>query len=170
MILTGSEILKQVKKGDIIITPFSEDQLNPNSYNYRLGEVLKVFVGNSPNQYVFEEVVISQTGYALTPGRMYLGVTYEAIGSTNFSMSLIGRSSMGRLGLFLQLSANLGHVTSNHRWTLELYCVRPIILYPKMIIGQVSFWVNKGPYTQYVGKYGTINHPQENLDLICHKK
>jgi dCTP deaminase len=36
MILTGSEILKEVKKGNIMITPFDDDQINPNSYNYKL--------------------------------------------------------------------------------------------------------------------------------------
>ena len=40
MILTGSEIKKYVENGDIVIEPFNEDQLNPNSYNYRLGETL----------------------------------------------------------------------------------------------------------------------------------
>ena len=40
MILTGSEIKKYVENGDIVIEPFNEDQLNPYSYNYRLGETL----------------------------------------------------------------------------------------------------------------------------------
>ena len=41
--LTGHEILKQVKRNNIIIEPFNLDQLNPNSYNVRLGERLKVY-------------------------------------------------------------------------------------------------------------------------------
>lgn len=40
MILTGSEIKKYLRNGDIVISPFNEEQLNPNSYNYRLGDVL----------------------------------------------------------------------------------------------------------------------------------
>ena len=41
--LTGHEILKQIKRNNIIIEPFNLDQLNPNSYNVRLGERLKVY-------------------------------------------------------------------------------------------------------------------------------
>ena len=37
MILTGDAIIKAVKKGDIFLSPFDEKQVNPNSYNYRLG-------------------------------------------------------------------------------------------------------------------------------------
>lgn len=38
MILTGSQIIEEVKHGNIMIEPFSEKQVNPNSYNYRLGD------------------------------------------------------------------------------------------------------------------------------------
>lgn len=41
--LSGLEILKQVEKGNIIISDFSKDRLNPNSYNIRLGNKLKVY-------------------------------------------------------------------------------------------------------------------------------
>lgn len=54
-------------------------------------------------------------------------------------MSLIGRSSTGRLGLFLQVSADLGHTGAEHKWTLELVAAKPIKIYPNMIIGQISF-------------------------------
>jgi dCTP deaminase len=165
MILTGSEIINQQKLGMIFIDPFFDEQVNPNSYNYRLGKSLKVFVGNSSDEYEFEEIEIPEDGYQLSPGKMYLGATHEVIGSDKFSMSLIGRSSMGRLGVFLQISANLGHVTSKHNWTLEIYCTKPVIVYPKMIIGQVSFWANEGEAMGYEGRYGRINEPQENLDL-----
>ena len=37
MILTGQQIIKEVRSGGIVISPFSEEQVNPNSYNYRLG-------------------------------------------------------------------------------------------------------------------------------------
>jgi dCTP deaminase len=165
MILTGAEIIKQVKEGNICIKPFSKDQVNPNSYNYCIGDTIKVFCGNE-NEYSFNELSIPESGYVLIPGQMYLAATDEIIGSDKFSMSLIGRSSLGRLGLFLQLAANLGHVDSCHHWTLELFSAKPIRLYPHMIIGQVSFWVNQGEHLTYNGSYGKINIPQENLNLM----
>ncbi len=42
MILTGKEIQKRIGN-DIVITPYSEKQLNPNSYNLRLHEELLVY-------------------------------------------------------------------------------------------------------------------------------
>ena len=33
MILSGKEIEKQVKNGNISIDPFTNEQINPNSYN-----------------------------------------------------------------------------------------------------------------------------------------
>lgn len=162
MILTGSKIREEVVGGSITITPFSEEQLNPNSYNYRLGPMLKVYEYFEEKS-VFKEMVLPETGYVLQPGRMYLGHTKEIIGSSRYAMSLIGRSSMGRYGLFLQVSANLGHTTSEHQWTLEIVATQPVRIYPGMIIGQISFWRNFGSVANYGGQYGHLNHPQESF-------
>lgn len=48
--LTGREILKQVKKGNIHIDPFDESQLNPNSYNLRLGKELAIYSRGSTDR------------------------------------------------------------------------------------------------------------------------
>lgn len=162
MILTGHEILREHAHGNIIIAPFSDTCVNPNSYNYHLGAILKIFE-YSEGKRRFRTITIPEDGIVLEPGQMYLGHTQEIIGSSLYAMSLIGRSSLGRLGLFLQLSANLGHTTSEHQWTLELMAAKRIRIYPKMIIGQVSFWVNSGAIIPYTGKHGAHNLPQESL-------
>jgi len=163
MILTGSKIKEEIARGTIKISPFSEEQVNPNSYNYRLGTILKVYKNFDGEKSLFEEILIPEEGYVLQPGQMYLGHTKEIIGSSTYAMSLIGRSSMGRYGLFLQVSANLGHTTSEHQWTLEMVAALPIRVYPGMIIGQVSFWRNFGAIVEYGGRYGHLNHPQESF-------
>src|SRR3990167_5116795 len=104
MILTGSKIKEEIVRGTIKISPFSEEQVNPNSYNYRLGPILKVYKSFDGEKSSFEEILISEEGYVLHPGQMYLGHTKETIGSSTYAMSLIGRSSVGRYGLFLQVS------------------------------------------------------------------
>jgi len=162
MILTGSKIEEEVKKGNIFIDPFHSNQINPNSYNYRLGSRLKVFKEFDGQKAIFKEIKIPKEGYILRPHTMYLGHTEETIGSSKYAMSLIGRSSMGRYGLFLQVSANLGHTTSKHKWTLEMVAVKAIKIYPGMIIGQVSFWENLGTINKYNGRYGRLSHPQES--------
>ncbi|MFB9836677.1 dCTP deaminase [Actinoallomurus acaciae] len=163
MILTGSEIRRQRARGAITFEPFSPESINPNSCNYRLGPYLKVFEStDGRNNHRYRTITIPEEGYVLEPQRLYLGHTLEVIGSHQFAMSLIGRSSIGRLGLFLQVSANLGHTASCHQWTLELVCARPIRIYPRMRIGQVSFWTNAGEIVPYAGRYGARNLPTES--------
>lgn len=158
MILTGREIEKNVTHGKIHIKPFVHGNVNPNSYNYRIDSNLLEIVSSPldariPSQVC--EIPFTKEGYVLSPGKIYLSNTYEEIGSDYFVTSLIGRSSLGRLGLFLQISADLGNIGAKHRWTLELKCVQPLKIYPKMIIGQVSFWQVLGSREhQYQGKYG----------------
>lgn len=157
MIITGKEIKKQVEQGRIHISPFVEEHINPNSYNYRLHEDLLEILDLPIDPKVepnFRKIKIGKEGYVLQPGKLYLGSTVEKIGSDHYVTSLIGRSSVGRMGLFLQITADLGHLGAKHRWTLELKVVQPLIVYPQMKIGQVSFWTVEGaPNNLYNGKY-----------------
>ncbi|NRF25480.1 deoxycytidine deaminase [Vibrio coralliilyticus] len=166
MILTRQKIIESVENGDIYISNFDKDRVNPNSYNYLLGQQIKIYEGkDKSDKNSFRTLTLPDEGFILQPGHMYLGVTDEVIGSHKYAMSLIGRSSIGRLGLFLQTSANLGHVTSSHKWTLELYACQPIKIYPKMPIGQVSFWCNEGKISCYGKNHALYNSPQESLTL-----
>ena len=130
MILTGLEIQKQVKLGRIHISPFIEEHVNPNSYNYRLDKDLLEITDSSIDPKLetkYKSISIPEEGYLLHPGRLYLGSTVEEIGSNFYVTSLIGRSSVGRLGLFLQITADLGQLGAKHRWALELKVVQPLI-------------------------------------------
>jgi dCTP deaminase len=159
MILTGDEIIKEVNKRNIVIAPFHLEQINPNSYNYRLNNELIDFT--VINKQKFEKrIKIPKTGIILEPHKTYLASTFEILGSNKYAMSLIGRSSLGRLGLFLQVSANLGHTGSIHKWTLELVAAKKIKIYPFMIVGQISFWDNKGDISLYKHRYSDFNLPQ----------
>ena len=165
MILTGHKIASEVKAKNISITPFQSTHINPNSYDYRLGDELKECVAFRNGNSIFRRVKIPKGGYTLKPHRVYLGATYEKIGSRRYTTSLIGKSSLGRLGLFLTHSANLGHRGNFHKWTLELCAARRLIVYPRMIIGQVSFWKNKGKALLYQGVHGQFNEPREAVFL-----
>ncbi|HSX41388.1 MAG TPA: hypothetical protein VLF21_02020 [Candidatus Saccharimonadales bacterium] len=156
MILSGPEIIQQRRRGNIWIEPFSSDQINPNSYNYRLGnEIIEFGPGLIDPKQPFKTSrhTISQHGFVLKPGRIYLAHTLERIGSLHFVTSLIGRSTMGRLGLWLQITADLGHMGANHHWTLELKVVQPLRIYAGMQIGQITFWKVQGHGSSYQGKY-----------------
>lgn len=146
MILSGNRIEEEVAKGQIKLDPFKVGLLNPNSYNYRLGEELRIIPDDIDvrTEPVTNVIILPEEGFVLQPGVLYLGHTYERIGSTHYVPSLIGRSSLGRLGLFLQITADLGHLGTYHKWTLEMTVVQPLRIYPKMRIGQVSFWEPDG--------------------------
>lgn len=164
MILTGMEIVKEIKKGNIDIIPFQIENVNPNSYNYRLDRHIKKGVVGSCNVN-FEEIDLLDfpDGYILEKDTLYLANTYESIGSSKYAMSLIGRSSLGRLGMFLQVSANLGHTGSSHHWTLEIVPCINIKIYYRMIVGQVSFWTNEGDIKFSKHIYNKYDLPTESL-------
>ena len=126
MILSGNKIKEEVKNGNISIYPFEENMLNPNSYNYHLGDTILEIEDEVIDPHVkckTKEIKLSNNGYLLKPNKLYLASTKEKIGSKKYVTQLIGRSSTGRLGLFLQVTAPLGHVGCNHCWTLELRVV-----------------------------------------------
>ena len=169
MILSGPQILNEVERRRIVIDPFDTTQLNPNSYNYRLGGKLRTppnGILDPKQEQVWDEIDIPEHGIVLFPSRLYLGHTLERMGSDYFVTSLIGRSSIGRLGLYVQLAADLGHTGAIHNWTLELVATQPIRLYKGMILGQVSFWQTYGDIKLYSGKYGTTPLPLESQKLV----
>lgn len=156
MILSGREIAKNIGK-DIIIEPFNENQLNPNSYNLRLHNELLVYEEEvldmkKPNKY--KTITIPEEGLLLEPGRLYLGRTVEYTATKNFIPMLEGRSSIGRLGLFIHVTAGFGDVGFKGYWTLEIFCVQPIRIYPNVEICQIYYHDIHGEYDEYKsGKY-----------------
>lgn len=127
MILTGKEIQKRIGN-DIVITPYSEKQLNPNSYNLRLHEELLVYTElpldmKKPNP--AEKLVIPESGLLLKPGILYLGRTLESTETHNLVPMLEGRSSIGRLGMLVHVTAGFGDVGFKGFWTLEISVIQP---------------------------------------------
>ena len=156
MILTSEEIERQVSLKRIVIDPFDVSQLNPNSYNFRLDRTLLTYsaeVLDHRKENATLVHTIPEDGFLLKPGELYLGSTIEKIGSDHYVPLLFGRSSIGRMGLFVQITAPIGDVGFIGNWTLQLTPVRPIRVYPGMKIGQMLFFRTKGKISLYNGKY-----------------
>jgi dCTP deaminase len=67
---------------------------------------------------------------------------------------LEGRSSVGRLGLFVHVCAGFGDVGFKGFWTLEIHCVQPIRVYAGVEICQIYYHAIEGEYEPYIsGKY-----------------
>lgn len=163
MILTGTEIKRQVELGRLHIIPFHESNLNPNSYNFRLGNMLKTYKNEIldpkvENEYV--EMTIPREGLVLKPNQLYLGHTIEEMGSDHFVPIMQARSSVGRLGLYIYLNSGLGDLGFKRQWTLELHVIHPLRVYPGMKVGQMLFWVPWGEILLYKGKYKDAIGPQ----------
>lgn len=170
MILTGKEIAEQKKKGNIIISPWDDKNINPNSYNLHLHDELVVYNRDLldmkwDNPYT--TIKIPETGYILKPGQLYLARTEEYTETTgNLVPMLEGRSSIGRLGLFVHVTAGFGDTGFRGYWTLEMHCVKPIRIYPHIGICQIYYHTTKGETTEYgaSGKY-QMNHGIQTSQL-----
>jgi dCTP deaminase len=156
MILSGKEIERQ-QGSNIIIDPFSRDQLNPNSYNLRLHEDLMVYSSDILDMKIpnpVEELTIPEEGLLLQPGKLYLGRTIEYTESHSYVPMLEGRSSIGRLGLFIHVTAGFGDVGFCGYWTLEIFCVQPVRIYAAVEICQIYYHHIDGDWDPYTsGKY-----------------
>ncbi len=154
MILSGSEIRKNLGKG-IEITPFNENQLGPNSYNLRLADellVYKDFPLDMKKKNEVEHIKIPETGFLMEPYKLYLGRTVEHTKTDNFIPMLEGRSSIGRLGIFIHVTAGFGDVGFSGYWTLELFCIHPVIIYPNVEICQIYYHSMLGEGKKYNSK------------------
>lgn len=151
MILSGEEIRKQIDK-KIVIRPYQEDRLNPNSYNLSLGDELGTYddvVLDMKQRPVLKKFRIPEEGYVLQPGRLYLGQTAEYTETHGFVPMLEGRSSIGRLGMFVHVTAGFGDVGFCGYWTLEIAAIQPIRIYAGVEICQIFYHQIAGDYKPY---------------------
>jgi len=167
MILSGREILKQVRSGNISIDPFDEKFINPNSYNLRLHNELLVYtddVLDMKKPLNTQTIIIPEDGLILRPGRLYLGRTYEKTNTDKYVPMLEGRSSVGRLGVFIHVTAGFGDIGFSGFWTLEIQCVQPVKIYPMVEICQIYYHILDGEFEKYnSGKYQNNTGIQPSL-------
>ncbi|MCG8329457.1 MAG: dCTP deaminase [Chitinophagales bacterium] len=163
MILTKSEIAKNIDNGKIKITPFCPRQLSTNSYDLRLGETIiryKEEIINPKEEPDFNKILLKEEGLQLDAGEFILGHSDEKVGSDHFVPILHGKSNTARLGLFVHVTADLIDIGYFGNFTFQLYATTPIRIFPNMLIAQVSFWVPLGDIELYQGKYQYSNGPQ----------
>ena len=154
--LTKSAIMEEMRKGNIVIQPFNQKQLNPNSYNVTLNERLERYTCNVLDAYKenpTEEIIIPKEGYVLEPNVLYLARTNEYTETYNLVPGIDGRSSIGRLGIEIHRTAGFGDVGFRGTWTLEITAIMKVRVYPNMQIGQLYYEEITGEPTNYEGRY-----------------
>jgi dCTP deaminase len=146
-VLTNHEILRRIERGEIAIDPFDPARLGPNSYDVMVSpEILEVHSWAGHKQMI---VMGEPTGASrlplvrdfsgqydingkcvvLQPRRLYLATTVETIGSQpDLVPYLDGRSSIGRLGISVHVTAGRGDRGFRGQWTLEVQVVYPTLV------------------------------------------
>lgn len=159
MILTGPEIQLQVELGKIQISPFHPEQVNPASYDLRLGEEYLQYV--APHGLTLDAKAENPTlpgkifdkGLLLCPGTLYLMHTVEVVGTREFVTVIDGKSSIGRLGIVCHLTAGFGDPGFFGQYTLEVSVIHPVRVYAGMRFCQARFQTVQGEPAQYDGNY-----------------
>ena len=154
MILSGNEIIKNIGT-NIIIEPFLQENINPNSYNLRLHNELMIYeddILDASKQNKTKKILIPDDGYVLQPGQLYLGRSLEYTETHGFIPVLQGRSSMGRLGVTVHITAGFGDVGFCGYWTMQLTCIKPTKIYPQMKICQIYYQTILGEFEEYDSK------------------
>jgi dCTP deaminase len=151
MVLSGQEI-RRLLGDQIVIDPFDESRLNPNSYNLTLHDELMVYeelILDMRKANRVRRISIPPEGIVLSPGQLFLGRTAERTETHGLVPMIEGRSSIGRLGLFVHVTAGFGDVGFCGYWTLEMFAVQPVRIYAGVAICQIFYHDIKGSYTDY---------------------
>lgn len=164
--LTGPEIAKRVAENRLTIAPFDLACVNPNSYNLAIAPKLLVYkprrwftpwrkplVWGRPNPPDYAIKMDEKRGFVIKPGWFYLGSTVEWTNTPDMVPILDGRSSTGRLSLHIHATAGFGDVGFEGCWTLEIYSIIPVRIFPFSPICQISYDTPEGELLSYNGLY-----------------
>ncbi len=160
MILSDQTIMKLLADKTLVISPLEERQIQPASVDIRLGSTFSIVEDLSTGVISLENAAgyktIQTDTYILLPGQFVLATTMEYFELPgNLTAFVEGRSSLGRLGLFIQ---NAGWVDPGFKGeiTLELFNANrcAIELKAGRRVGQLVFAKLDGmALNPYNGKY-----------------
>lgn len=160
MILSDKTIIEMCKQGTLSIEPLLNEQIQPASVDIRLGNTFGIVEDTAGGIITMDRKITYKTietdKYLLLPGQFVLATTIEYIRlPDNLTAFVEGRSSLGRMGLFIQ---NAGWVDPGFEGeiTLELFNANrcAIELQSGRRVGQLVFAEMDGnALNPYNGKY-----------------
>ncbi|MFC4737675.1 dCTP deaminase [Bacillus daqingensis] len=160
MILSGKEVKRRVENGEMGITPLVDEQIQPASIDMHLGTHFSAIEEHEQQLISLEAPAKTRDIYTedrivLPPQSFLLATTKETIRlPADVTAFVEGRSSIGRLGLFIQ---NAGWVDPGFQGqiTLELFNANrlPIELIPGRRLCQLVFAEVTPGAEPYSGKY-----------------
>lgn len=153
-ILVDHEIRKAVADGQLIIEPYDDALVQPNSYDVRLADRFswheegggdKIIDPYDSNSVLDGLVHVVDDSIVLQPQQFILGATLERLTlPKDIVGQLTGKSSLARLGVMVHVTAGFIDAGFSHppaQITLEIVNVgnRPVRLHAGMAIGQMVF-------------------------------
>ena len=171
MILTDQEILNRMKTEEIKITPIpTHEQIQPCSLDLRLGDEFWTIIkteealdirNNNPKYNI-----IKANAIVLPPNEFVLATTKERIEMpADLSARVEGRSSIGRLGVAIHVTAGFIDAGFKGQITLEIKNLSPnsIILYEDMRVCQLVFEELTGTPKRVYGEAGNKYQDQTGV-------
>jgi len=161
LILTRDIILKEIKDGNVKITPFTKQAVGPASVDltlsneFRILKFVDAFHVKEDITYGKISYPIKTKTYRLKPGDTVLGITKEKITlPQDICGWLQGRSRFARLGLVIHITASFVQPGSNNKQILEIYNAGPaeLILHAGTKICQIILERCEGK-AKYTGKF-----------------
>ncbi len=149
--LSDGTIRRLIEEERIVINPYDPGQVQPSSYDLRLGDSFRVFnnhrisaidLREMPDNLTEEVVIEGDEPFVIHPGEFCLGRTLEWVElPADIVARIEGKSSLGRLGLIVHATAGFCDPGWRGTLTLELNNLTrvPIKLYPGLLIAQLSF-------------------------------
>lgn len=162
-VLTKKEILKEIKAGNIKITPFKRSKVGAGSVDLHLGDEFRVFkdvdkivhVNSKTDHRKVTRKVKVKKYITLMPGELVLGITKEKIKlAPDICGWLQGRSRYARMGLVVHMSSNFLQPGINNKQVLEIANMSkiPLALHPGTAFCQIIFERTEGKAT-YKGRF-----------------
>lgn len=170
-ILSDKTIKEYLEEGKIVIDPLKdEQQIQPSSVDMRLGNEFKVFkVIRKPYidpkdeddiaEYMESSTVPEGEAFIIHPNEFALATTQEYVKVPDDLVARVeGRSSMGRLGVTMHVTAGYVDPGFEGRITLEISNIgaMPVALYPGQRVCQLVFETMTTPAELPYG------HPKRN--------
>lgn len=137
-----------MEAGNIIIQPFNRDNLGTNSYDVTIGNELLIYtegILDPRGHNRTKAIIIPEHGIILEPEVLYLASTVEQTTTFGAVPVIEGKSSLGRLGLSVHVTAGFGDDGFDGQWTLELVAKHYIKIYPYMKIAQLAYHKSSEP-------------------------
>ncbi len=160
MILSDKTLTKMLAEGSLVAEPIEKEQIQPASIDIRLGNTFSIVKDSSSGIINLENKIEYETietdTYVILPGQFVLATTMEYFElPDNLTAFVEGRSSLGRMGLFIQ---NAGWVDPGFKGeiTLELFNANrcAIELKAGRRVGQLVFAeMDDTAMNPYNGKY-----------------